>query len=72
MISQQQKDRKQATADKLDGVHAISPVKKIRAADGSYMTIDPELDRFSGDEFIPEKHKEAEIRLANSILPPFK
>ena len=72
MIGQQQKGKKQAGADKLSGVQAISRVKKIRAADGSYMTIDPKLDKFSGDEYLPEKHKEAENRLANSVLPPFK
>jgi hypothetical protein len=72
MISHQQKDRKQAGAVKLGGVHTSTPGKKAYRANGSDMTIDPELDKFSGDEFIPEKHKEAESRLTNSLLPPFK
>jgi hypothetical protein len=64
MIGQQQKDRKHAATDKLNGVHAISPVKKIRITDGNDMIINPELDKFSGEEFVPEKYKEDEIRLA--------
>jgi hypothetical protein len=32
----------------------------------------PELEKFSGDEFAPEKYKEVEKRLANSVLPTFK
>jgi hypothetical protein len=33
------------------------------------LTVNPELNRFSADEFLPEKHMEAERRLAKSILP---
>jgi len=33
------------------------------------MTYNPELDKFSGDEFVPEKYKEDGRRLANSTLP---
>ena len=43
--------------------------KKTGVADGNDMTISSELDRFSGDEFLPEKYKDDEIRLANSVLP---
>ena len=66
MISHQQKGRKQAGTVKSNRAHADTFIKKT---DGNDMTIDPELDKFSGDEYMPEKHKEDEIRLANSILP---
>ncbi|HEY8783622.1 MAG TPA: hypothetical protein VIM16_18490 [Mucilaginibacter sp.] len=69
MISHQQKGRKQAGAVKSNRVHAVSPVKKTRVTDGSDMTYNPELDKFSGDEFVPEKYKEDGVRLANSTLP---
>ena len=72
MIGHQQKNRKQERTAKLGGVHAAKPVTKKNVTDGSDMTINPELDKFSGDEYLPEKHKEAEILLAKSILPPFK
>jgi len=73
MIIKQQKNRKQAEVVKPDHIQADAPVKKKYVAyDGTTVTINPELDRFSGDEYMPEKHKEDEIRLSNSVLPPFK
>jgi hypothetical protein len=72
MISHQQKSGKQTGTDKLRNGYTKAPTKKVNQVTGIRMTVDPELDKFSGDEFVPEKHKEAEIRLANSNLPPFK
>ena len=73
MISHQQKGRKTAEVAKPGHIQVSTSGKKTYTApDGTVMVIDPELDRFSGDEYLPEKHKEAEIRLANSTLPPFK
>lgn len=72
MIGHQQKSSKKPGTVKLSGVHKISSAEKARILNESGMTYNPELDKFSGDERIPEKHEVAEIRLANSILPPFK
>jgi hypothetical protein len=72
MIDHQQKGGKKTGAVKLSGVREVSQAKKTRVSDGSDMIVNPELDKYVGDEFIPEKHKQAEIRLAKSILPPFK
>jgi len=74
MIDHQRKDGKQAATVKSAGVHAISTLKKAKAklAGAGDMTYNPELDKFSADNFIPEKQKKAETRLANSSLPPFK
>jgi len=73
MIGQKQKGRKQAVAVKNIHNQADARVKKtFTAYDGTVLTIDPELDKFSGDEYLPEKHKEAERILANSKLPSFK
>ena len=47
----------------------VAPVKRTTVFDGSDITIDPDLDRYSAEEFLPEKHKIAERRLANSALP---
>ena len=70
MIGHQQKNRKQERTAKLGD--AAKPVTKENVADGIDMTINPELEKFSSKYFMPEKHKEAERLLANSILPPFK
>jgi len=72
MIGHQQKGRKQAATTKLAGVQEITTLKKAKMVDESGMKYNPELDRFSADNFIPEKQKQAEGRLANSSLPPFK
>jgi len=73
MIGQKKTGMKQAGAVKKDHIQKGTPVKKtFTAYDGTIMTIDPELDKFSGDEYLPEKHKEAERILANSKLPSFK
>jgi len=72
MIGHQQKGRKRAATVKLAGAHEINPLKKTKIADESGMTYNPQLDKFSAENFIPEKQKEAETRLANSSLPPFK
>lgn len=69
MISHQQKGRKQVGAVKSERSHASAPKKSPHIADGSDMTYNPELDKFSGDEFVPEKYKEDGRRLANSTLP---
>ena len=69
MISHHQTGGKQARTVKSDRVHATTTVKKTFIADGSDMTINPELDKFSGDEFVPDKYKEEGTRLANSNLP---
>lgn len=54
----------------------FAEIQEKMKAFGINLTYNPELDKFSGDEFLPEKHKEDEIRLANSTLPkslsPFK
>jgi hypothetical protein len=65
MISHQQKGKKQVGAVKSERSHASAPKKSPHIADGSDMTYNPELDKFSGDEFVPEKYKEDGRRLAN-------
>ena len=73
MIGQKQKGGKQAVAVKKGHIKADTGVKKtFTAYDGTVLTINPEFDKFSGDEYLPEKHKEAERILANSKLPSFK
>jgi hypothetical protein len=72
MIGHQQKGRKQTATAKLAGARETTTLKKPKMADESGMKYNPELDRFSADNFIPEKQKQAEARLANSSLPPFK
>ena len=69
MIGHQQKGIKQAGAVKSERSHASTPKKKPDIAGGSDTTYNPELDKFSGDEFVPEKYKEDGRRLANSTLP---
>lgn len=69
MIGHQQKTGKQAKADNAGKGDTVTSARKVRSADGSYMIVNPGLDKFSGDEFVPEKYKEDEARLANSILP---
>jgi hypothetical protein len=72
MIDHQQKGSKKAGSVKVSGVREISQAKKTRVSDGSDMIINPELDKYAGDEFVPEKYNEDGIRLANSILPNSK
>jgi len=72
MIGHQQKGKKQAIAVKSSGNDEIGSGKKVKAISEGGMTYNPELDKFSGDQFIPEKHKEVEARFANRLLPPFK
>lgn len=48
---------------------ATTPARETFVREGIIFTINPELDRFSGDGFLPEKHKEAEARLANRVIP---
>ncbi|WP_309335846.1 hypothetical protein [Mucilaginibacter sp.] len=69
MISHQQKNGKQRETVKSDGIETNGPAKKKNGIEGQAMTVDSELDKFSGDKSLPEKHKEDEVRLANSILP---
>ena len=69
MINYQHKGRKQSGAAKSERNNTSTPQKKPHIADGSDMTYNPELDKFSGDEFMPEKYKEDGRRLANSTLP---
>jgi hypothetical protein len=69
MIGHQQRGAKPKRTGKLSGANAITPKKNAKAFDGNDMTINPELDKFSGNAFEPEKYKEDEIRLAKSILP---
>ena len=69
MINHQQKGAKRQPAVKSAGIHTTSPVKDTTVTGGFDMTFDPELDKFSGNIFQPEKHKEDEARLANSTLP---
>ena len=72
MIDHQRKGGKKTGAAKLSGVREISEAKKTSVSDGSDMIVNPELDKYAGDEFVPEKYKEDGIRLANSILPNSK
>jgi hypothetical protein len=69
MIIHQQKDGKKTTKVGSNEVQTNTPEKKNHIADRCDMTINLELDKFSGDEFVPAKYKEAEIHLVNSILP---
>jgi len=70
MIGHQQKGRKRAPSAKLSGVNEIGPVKKLKPAGEGGMSYNPEPDKFSADQFIPDKHKQAETRLANSLSRP--
>ena len=54
MIDHQQKGGKKTGAVKLSGVREVSQAKKTRVSDGSDMIVNPELDKYVGDEFIPE------------------
>ena len=45
------------------------PAQKAKLADGNDMSIDTSLEKFSSDDFLPEKFREDETRLANSLLP---
>jgi hypothetical protein len=65
MIKQQEKK-------KVVPVEPANGKGKLVAPEFANITYNPELDKFSGDEFVPEKQKRDEIRLAKSILPPFK
>jgi hypothetical protein len=69
MIGSQQKGKKKRGTVKSTGGSENFAVKKNILIDGINITYSSELDKFTGDEFIPEKYKEDEIRLANSILP---
>jgi hypothetical protein len=73
------KDKEHGRQHKNDGAAVITDVaceeitvKKARTIDFTGITVNHDLDRFSGDEFIPERYKEHEIRLANSVLPSFE
>ena len=66
MIGYQKKDNGQVNTFRNN---STGSKKRADVADGSDMIIDPELGRFLGEEFLPEKHKEDEIRLLNSSFP---
>jgi len=69
MIKPQQKNVNKKGNTKLETIGASTAYKKtFTTTDGTVLIVDPELDRFSGDGYLPEKHKEDEIRLANSVL----
>jgi len=70
MIGHQQKGKKQVASAKSGGIDEVGSVKKGKSTGESRMAYNPELDKFSADLFIPEKHEEAEARLANSLIPP--
>ena len=72
MIGHKEKGRKRVESAKMGGIDEPTPVKKLIATGGCGMSYNPELDKFSADQFIPEKHKQAEPRLTKSSLPPFK
>jgi hypothetical protein len=63
--------KKKAVSIELNGGN-----KSHKSSEVIDITYNPELDKFSGDEFIPQKYKEAEIRLSKSVFPdsssPFK
>ncbi len=70
MIDQKPKAEKKQSQIGLNGATGNAISKKATFQfEGMTVTIDPELNQFSGDEFIPEKYKEAERRLAKSVLP---
>ena len=69
MIEQKEKVEKKQKAGLNGAKESVVAKKTTFQFEGMTVTINPELNQFSSDEFIPEKYKEAEKRLAKSVLP---
>ncbi len=69
MINFKEKTEKKEQAAKGNSAHPEVAFVKEYFFDGVKMTYNPDLDKFSGNEFLPEKHKEDERRLKKSKLP---
>jgi hypothetical protein len=70
MIEHKEKAGKKSKQFDLNGPkETIAPEKIAYQFKGMNVTVNPDLSRFSGDEFLPEKHKQDEIRLKNSVIP---